>query len=113
LGYLEKLPIFPSITAADNPREWFSQLQYERLLKAVDKMVEDKVSVRFVPVTMEFKYLVTFMANSFLRPGDLKELKHKHIESVTSNGHTYLRISPAAGQLPPPVAGSKSPTLMP
>ncbi|NBU42571.1 MAG: site-specific integrase [Betaproteobacteria bacterium] len=35
---------------------------------------------RGVVVTLEFKYLVQFMVNSFIRPGDLRVLKHEHVQ---------------------------------
>jgi integrase len=92
LGYIDKLPIFPTLSQQDNPREWFTEPQYARLLVAVDRMIAEKVIVRFQPVTLELRYLVTFLVNSFLRPADLKELKHKHIERVTQGNHSYLRI---------------------
>jgi integrase len=92
LGFIDKLPIFPTISTQDNPREWFTDLQFQRLIKAVDKMIAESVVVRFVPVTAELRFLVTFLVNSFLRPSDLKNLKHKHIEKVTQGQHSYLRI---------------------
>lgn len=92
LGLIDKLPIFPTISQQDNPREWFSEPQYERLVKAVDQLIKDKTIVRFQPVTKELRLLVTFLVNSFLRPADLKELRHKHIERVTQGKHCYLRI---------------------
>ena len=103
LGYLDKLPVFPTISTTDNPREWFTQPQYAKLLEAVDKMIADKVVVRYVPVTMELKYLITFLVNSFLRPADLKELKHKHIERITSNNRSYLRVLAKGKVAPAPV----------
>ena len=32
------------------------------------------------------------MVNSFIRPSDLKTLKHKHVE-IVKNAHTYLRLT--------------------
>jgi hypothetical protein len=92
LGLIDKLPIFPTISQQDNPREWFTEPQYLRLMTSVDKLIEEKRVVRFHTVTKELRLLVTFLVNSFLRPADLKELKHKHIEGVTQGKHNYLRI---------------------
>ncbi len=33
------------------------------------------------------------MLNSFIRPSDLKTLKHKHIDIASKNGNTYLRLT--------------------
>jgi hypothetical protein len=104
LSFIDKLPIFPTISQQDNPREWFTEPQYARLIKAVDQMIADKAVVRFQPVTMELKYLVTFLVQSFLRPpGDIKDLKHKHIERVTQGKHSYLRIMAYSKNKPSPV----------
>ena len=104
LGYIDKLPIFPTISqSADNPREWFTEPQYTRLMTSVDKLVTDKVIVRFHPVTKELKFLVNFLVNSFLRPADLKNLKHKHIERVTQGKHSYPRILATAKTKTAPV----------
>jgi integrase len=92
LALIDKLPIFPTISQQDNPREWFTEPQYTRLMTSVDKLIEEKRVVRFHTVTKELKLLVSFLVNSFLRPADLKNLKHKHIERVTQGKHSYLRI---------------------
>ena len=75
LALIDKLPIFPTISQQDNPREWFTEPQYTRLMTSVDKLIEEKRVVRFHPVTKELKLLVSFLVNSFLRPADLKELE--------------------------------------
>ncbi len=92
LGYIDQLPILPTISQTDNPREWFSPPQYEALIRHIDEMIQQRIVVRYVPVTLELKYLVTFIVNSFLRPADLKHLKHKHIEAVTRGELRFLRI---------------------
>ena len=43
-------------------------------------MAEEEVLVRGVQVTLEFKYLVQFMVNSFIRPSDLRVLRRSHIK---------------------------------
>lgn len=48
-----------------------------QLLKRKQRQQEEG---RGVVVTLEFKYLVQFMVNSFIRPGDLRVLKHEHVQ---------------------------------
>ena len=42
---------------------------------------------------IDLQWAIRFMLNSFIRPSDLKTLKHKHIESVSKNDTTYLRLT--------------------
>jgi integrase len=95
LGYIDKLPFLPTIQTIDNPRGWFTEPEYDSLLKTIDEMIKEKVVVRWVPATLELKYLITFLVNSFLRPADLKDLKNKHIAAVTGT-QRYLRIQAQA-----------------
>jgi hypothetical protein len=48
-------------------------------------MDEEGEKVRGVQVTLEFKYLVQFMVNSFIRPSDLRVLKNSHINVMTNS----------------------------
>ena len=55
-----------------------------------------------MPVTLEFKYLVQFMVNSFIRPSDLRVLKREHVQvkvnsqaKKASDKHFLLLTHPA------------------
>jgi integrase len=98
LDLLDRLPIFPTITVHDNPRPWFSSEQYAHLRKTVVNEIKNHAVVRAHPVTDEMRYLITFMVNTFLRPGDIKNLKHKNIDVVDKSDAKYLRISPSTGK---------------
>ena len=41
----------------------------------------------------DLAWVIGFMVNSFIRPSDLKTLKHKHVEIVTQRPHVYLRLT--------------------
>ncbi|MGH7745189.1 MAG: hypothetical protein ACREQ5_10375 [Candidatus Dormibacteria bacterium] len=91
LGMTDKLPIFPTITTKDNPREWFTTEQYKKLRETLKVEVGAKPDRCYVPITDELRYLTTFLVNTFLRPPDVKYLQHKHIVVVDNK---YLRITP-------------------
>jgi hypothetical protein len=98
LGYIDRLPVFPTIIAQDNPREWFSDDQYHHLLKITDQEIGKQAKVRFLPVTIQMRYLIEFTANSYLRPPDIKTLKHKQILKIKNDrlpgvSREYLRIA--------------------
>ena len=48
--------------------------------------------IRNITITYDLYNLIVFMVNSFVRPTDIKVLKHKHVE-IIRNDNTYLRLS--------------------
>lgn len=48
--------------------------------------------IRNITITSDLRNLIVFMVNSFVRPSDIKELKHKHVEIVRGD-NTYLRLT--------------------
>jgi hypothetical protein len=103
LGYIDKLPVFPTITAKDNPREWLNSHQYASLIAVTDEQIKQNVKVRFIPLTIHLRHLIEFTANSFLRPPDIRTLKHNQIATVTGKAGEYLRIMAYSKVKPAPV----------
>jgi len=89
---LDRTPPMPSIKLKDTPRGWFSLKEYELLKKITTKLVSENTIVRGHKITKEMSYLITFMTNTFLRPSDLKNLKHRNIE-IVENENKFLRIT--------------------
>ena len=48
--------------------------------------------IRSILITPELYYLIVFMVNSFIRPTDIKNLKHKHVE-IIEDKRAYLRLT--------------------
>lgn len=48
--------------------------------------------IRNITISYDLYNLIVFMANSFVRPTDIKVLKHKHV-AIINNEYTYLRLS--------------------
>ncbi len=55
-------------------RDYFPTDEYKRLVETIEQLAGDGVTVSGVLVTLEFKYLVHFMVNPFIRPSDLRVL---------------------------------------
>lgn len=82
---IQSVPNFPKIpgkSKAITKRDYFEQTEYERLVEAAEKLANDKVRVRGIQITEEIKYLIQFMVGSFLRPSDLRVLKHQHVKAM-------------------------------
>lgn len=103
---LQTIPKFPKIPKRDEPRGWFTPTEYDTLLKRAWELVGTEYVIRAEPkagqkqgnvvrrmkLTSELPHMIAFMANSFIRPTDLKNMQHKHIEVVRGD-HTFLRLT--------------------
>lgn len=121
-GILTHLPQFPRVGSDDQPRGYFTVKEYRKLWTNARQMrgksydilkvassdgkggVTQYVAVgqgdngrliRRVKMSEDLPFLITFMVNSFIRPTDIKNLQHKHVENVR-NDNVYLRL-----RLPP------------
>ena len=98
-------PLLPDVKLEDNPRGYFNLQEYKRLRRTTRKLVgavakikqrkggddEEAAKVlRNVVVTREFQLLVPFMIYTFIRPTDLKQIQHRHIEIRQGEEGEYL-----------------------
>ena len=88
---VDRLPTMPKVKLQDSPRGWFSQDQYKQLRDKTAELIKKKTIVRSHPITDEMRFLITFTVNTFLRPSDIKLLRHRNVEVVESE-NTFLRI---------------------
>jgi integrase len=108
-GFLREMPELPSIKVANRPRSMLSLKEYaavvrtaHRLARQGDKAPEVKASVglrerfwvqpRNLSLPRDMAWAIRFMVNSFIRPGDLRQLKHKHVQVVRGSS-VYLRMT--------------------
>ena len=96
-GLLDRLPNVPRVRQKDCPRPHFTRSQYTRLLKflAGAEVGKPVVKARRHPVDQEMRAIVTFMVNSFTRPGDNFVLRHRQVEVISPTGDrpSYLRLN--------------------
>ncbi len=82
---IDRIPEFPRIPNRSSfltKRDYFERSEIKLLIETVEKLSIKNVLVRGIPVSIEFKYLIQFMVNSFLRPSDLRVLKHIHVHTL-------------------------------
>ena len=112
VGVITALPAFPKLKTVDTARPWFNSAEYSALHSLCRSLVGKKIRVdskagkflRNVEITQEVYDLIIFMANSFIRPTDIKVLKHKHV-AVIRGKDTYLRLTH------PPTKGHGQPVV--
>jgi hypothetical protein len=105
VGALDKLPEFPKIKVQTNSRGAFTPSEYWRIIRTArqlqgtrhpdsDNTLRKNYRLRSAEYTMppDVAWVIGFMVSSFIRPSDLKTLKHRHVE-VVRNENTYLRLT--------------------
>jgi integrase len=108
-GFLREVPELPSVKVANRPRSMLSLKEYaavvrtaHRLSKWGVKAPEIKstaghrerfwVQTRHLNLPPDMAWAIRFMVNSFVRPGDIRQLKHKHVQ-VVRGASVYLRMN--------------------
>ncbi len=104
-GHLEVLPEFPKVKVVTKSRGAFTPTEYRRIIRQARRMrgqrhpdsgaeIRLKYKVRLKDQVMppELAWAIGFMVHGFIRPSDLKTLKHRHVEVVRGE-HTYLRLN--------------------
>jgi integrase len=108
-GFLREIPELPSVKVANRPRSMLSLQEYaavvrtaHRLSRWGSKAPEVKstaghrerfwVQSRHLKLPPDMAWTIRFMVNSFVRPGDIRQLKHKHVQVVRGSS-VYLRMN--------------------
>lgn len=106
LGHITEVPEFPHIRVTSTPRGGFSLAEYRQLLrKARALQGRSHPLLRTLPENQRYwiardllvmpkdiAWVIGFMVNTFVRPGDIKKMQHKHIEEIRGK-HMYLRMN--------------------
>lgn len=80
---IKQIPVFPRLTEklqTAQKRDYLTINEYKTLNRTVLRLSKQGVKVRGTEITEEMKLLIKFMINSFIRPSDLRVIKHKHIQ---------------------------------
>ena len=103
---MNNLPVFPRITGklqTSLKRDYLTVPEYDLVCKSAETLANKKTLVQGICITNEMKYLIQFMVNTFIRPSDLRVLKHKHIahkRTVKLNGLNSITQRPKQQQPP-------------
>ena len=105
LNLLEKMPAFPKVKVKTVSRGSFTPNEYWTIIRCARRLIgrvhpeytdlRKHYRLRTAENTMpvDLQWAIRFMVNSFIRPSDLKTLKHRHIEIAQKSNHTYLRLT--------------------
>jgi hypothetical protein len=114
MRYIKSVPAIPTIKSDSKARGYFNSNEYNRLHRRANSLIgkrfEERVIegkgrtlfkegettegrlLRKIKIEQELYELIIFMSNSFIRPTDIKNLQHKHIE-VKKGKHNYLVLN--------------------
>jgi hypothetical protein len=133
LGHIDHIPEFPRVGVEDKPRGWFNIAEYKALYRTAKRLagkkvewrmhadeskgsyfclpgehqsVEDRI-VKKITIDRDLSDLIVFMVNSYIRPTDIKNMQHGHVQ-VVDRQWSYLRLA-----LPPSKGHSYPITTMP
>jgi integrase len=95
-GVISRIPHLPRRRQKPAPRPAFTRTGYLRLLQILKEVEKGVPVIAFHgnKVDWELRAIVTFMVNSFFRPGDIFKVQNKHVTVVPKDaeGPAYLRI---------------------
>lgn len=93
---MTNLPVFPRITGklqTSLKRDYLTVPEYDLICKCAEELAKKNTIIQGVTITVEMKYLIQFMVNSFIRPSDLRVLKHKHISKLKDENVEWLELT--------------------
>jgi Phage integrase SAM-like domain len=105
-GYIHTQPIKPNVRIDDTPRGYFTPTEYTKLWQTAKRMVGKTVEkkklselndpkakpYRKTTITAECVELILFMRNTFIRPTDIKFIRHRDIHIVNKDGVELLEL---------------------
>jgi integrase len=105
--HIAGLPAFPKVRSESTPRGGFTPhelLELWHCAKQQSTLVRPEggytpshrdrqggLFAKDMPTPVWFRWLIAFMVNSFIRPTDLRNIQHQHVQVVRGR-HTYLRL---------------------
>lgn len=104
-GVLDEMPRLPKVKIRSQPRGSFSVAEYRRLVATARRLVGQPhpvletlqpgerfwIARELLYMPRELPWLIRWMVNTFVRPSDIKSVRHRHIDVVRGK-HVYLRM---------------------
>ena len=101
-GVIDSMPDTPRPPKKDNPRPFFrfaplvsaEEDEYQKVQETAKLMAQEKVQVRWIPVTLELYDLILFLMHTFVRPtvSELYSLRHRDVTVATDPKRLILTI---------------------
>lgn len=106
INLIPSIPKFPAIKVSNKPRGSFTLAEYRLLVRTASRLIGERTPIsttqrskrgkdhvdRYIEISRDLHWLIRFMVNSFVRPSDIKHLRHQHV-TVVRGKYTYLRLN--------------------
>lgn len=96
-GLIRQMPAIPRKGQKPCPRAALDDRSYKSLLKVLRSVESGQPAIAFKgnAVDWQLRAIVTFMVNTFTRPGDIFAIRNKHVTAIPADadGPAYLRIA--------------------
>ena len=106
---IRDLPEMPQVKITSRPRAMLTVGEYRRVVQAAQRLTRTRslspevkatdgdrerfwVHPRNRTLPPDMAWAIRFMVNSFVRPGDVRQLRHKHVQVVRGES-LYLRLT--------------------
>jgi integrase len=97
------IPLFPALKVQYKPRGAFTVSEYISIVRKARELRGVKfddwgkgkriwIKENYQVMSDEMHLLIRFMIYTFMRPGDVRQIKHKHVEIIRGK-FTYLRLT--------------------
>lgn len=106
IGVIESLPDNPKIKVRSASRGAFTPTEYWQIIRTARRLIGKphpssneilrktyKLRYKDNQMAPDIAWAIGLMVNGFIRPGDLKKIKHSHVEVVRGSTNTYLRLT--------------------
>ena len=108
--FINTAPMLPRVRVDDDPRGYFNIGEYSSLWQMAKKLTDEIVPVykdadiidgvvkdgakpyRKIKITEDVYFLIMFMRNTYVRPTDIKVIKHRHVFSVRRGDIEFLQL---------------------
>jgi len=108
-GVLLQMPEWPSVKIVNRPRAMLSVREYAQVVRTAQRLARERAQApaikssdgdrqrfwvlpRHMQLAPDMVWAIRFMVNGFLRPGDLRQLRHRHVQVCRNAGALYLRL---------------------
>ena len=102
-GVISQMPLFPPVKLQLNSRGAFTVTEYKLILQKSKELTRTTytdwppgkriwIHASYHTMPIEMNGLIRFMVYTFVRPGDVRQLQHKHIEIIKGQ-FNYLRLT--------------------
>ncbi len=109
-GAVLQMPPWPAVRLVNRPRAMLTLAEYAGVVRTANRLSRARATApalkasegqrerfwvlsRHMQLAPDLGWAIRFMVNGFLRPGDLRQLRHRHVQVCRQADAVYLRLT--------------------